>query len=318
MYKQDQDHCVMPDYIFMWRGVAMKHIYFWMVALVVFWVFSGCVTPEQFQVLENRITALEMENNRQMALQEKFFGKEADLKTSLEAIEQKIAQNETVNRETTAEIKYELTQLREKSAQLQGMIEEITYRFGSSNQAGRQDLETRMERLDNAISRNYTKILTLENYLGFEPAIADPDAAARLETGSDAAEAVPQDIESEQGLYVFAKKLFDDGDMEKARIQFENFINKYPDSDNADNARFWIADSYYVDKWYEKAILEYQKVLEQYPDSNKAAAARLKQGYSFAELGEKANARLILNELVNRYPDSREANFAREKLKNLD
>ncbi len=296
----------------------MKHIFLWVCALVVFWVFSGCVTPEQYQVLENRITALEMENNRQMALQEKFFGKEADLKTSLDAIEQKIAQNETINRETTAEIKYELTQLKQKYGQLQGMIEEVSHRFSSKSQVGRQDLETRLDRLDNAISRNYTKILTLENYLGFEPTISDPDAAARLEPGSDVPGAVQQDIDSEQGLYAFAKKLFDDGDMEKARIQFENFVNKYPDSDNADNARFWIADSYYVDKWYEKAILEYQKVLEQYPDSNKAAAARLKQGYAFAELGEKANARLILNELVSRYPDSREAGFAREKLKNLD
>ncbi len=296
----------------------MKHIFLWVCAVGIFWVFSGCVTPEQYQVLENRITALEMENNRQMALQEKFFGKEAGLKTSLEAIEQKIAQNETANRETTAEIKYELTQLKEKSAQLQGMIEEVTHRFSSKSQVGRQDLETRLDRLDNAISRNYTKILTLENYLGFEPTIADPDAAARPEPGGDAPGAVQDETDSEQGLYAFAKKLFDDGDMEKARLQFENFINKYPDSDNADNARFWIADSYYVDKWYEKAILEYQKVLEQYPDSNKAAAARLKQGYSFAELGEKANARLILNELVNRYPESREAGFAREKLKHLD
>ncbi|HKK98654.1 MAG TPA: tol-pal system protein YbgF [Desulfotignum sp.] len=299
----------------------MKHRILWGCVLGIFWVVSGCVTPEQHQVLENRITALEMENNRQMALQEKFFGKEADLKTSLDAIEQKIAQNETINQETTAEIKYELTQLKEKYGQLQGMIEEVTHRFGSDSRVGRQDMEKRLDRLDNAISRNYTKILTLENYLGFEPTIAAPDATARPEPGSDApdtVQTVQQKTDSEQGLYTYAKKLFDDGDMEKARIQFENFINKYPDSDNADNARFWIADSYYVDKWYEKAILEYQKVLEQYPDSNKAAAARLKQGYAFAELGEKANARLILHELVNRYPDSREAGFAGEKLKHLD
>ncbi len=296
----------------------MKHILLWACALGIFFVFSGCVTPEQYQVLENRITALEMENNRQMALQENFFQKEADLKTTLDAIEQKIAKNETVNRETTAEIKYELTQLKEKFGQLQGMIEEVTHRFGSKGQISQQELETKLDRLDNAISRNYTKILTLENYMGFEPAKFDTDGAVPPEPGADTTGAAPREIDSEKGLYTFAKKLFDDGDMEEARIQFENFINKYPDSDNADNARFWIADSYYVDKWYEKAILEYQKVLEQYPDSNKAAAARLKQGYSFAELGEKANARLILNELVNRYPDSREAIFAREKLKHLD
>ncbi len=296
----------------------MKHVLVWICGTVVFFLFSGCVTPEQHQVLENRITALEMENNRQMALQETFFGKEAGLATSLGEIEQRIQKNETLNRESTAEIKYELTRLQEKFGQLQGMIEEVNHRFGSKSQVNQQDLEARLDRLDNAISRNYTKILTLENYLGFEPTIADPDATAAVEPDSGTTGAVEQEIDSEQGLYAFAKKLFDDGDMEQARIQFENYINKYPDSDNADNARFWIADSYYVDKWYEKAILEYQKVLEQYPDSNKTAAARLKQGYAFAELGEKANARLILNELVNRYPGSREATFAREKLKHLD
>jgi tol-pal system protein YbgF len=296
----------------------MKHALLWACALGVFFVFSGCVTPEQYQVLENRVTALEMENNRQMVLQETFFEKEDDLKTTLDTIEEKIARNETANRETTAEIKYELTRLKEKFGQLQGMIEEVNHRFGSKSRISQQELETRLDRLDNAISRNYTKILTLENYMGFEPAKIDADGPGRLETGTDTTDAAPREIDSEQGLYTFAKKLFDDGNMEEARIQFENFINKYPDSDKADNARFWIADSYYVDKWYEKAILEYQKVLEQYPDSNKAAAARLKQGYSFAELGEKANARLILNELVSRYPESREATFARGKLKHLD
>jgi len=161
--------------------------------------------------------------------------------------------------------------------------------------------------------RNYERLITLEKYMGFEPGEAKPVDANTQPLATSTPEAA-----SEQESYALAKKMFDEGDKENARIQFENFINKYPDSKNADNARFWIADSYYAEKWYEKAILEYQKVLEEYPNSNKTAAARLKQGYSFAELGETANARLILKELIKRHPDSNEAKYARKKLKSLN
>jgi tol-pal system protein YbgF len=173
-----------------------------------------------------------------------------------------------------------------------------------------EGLEKQLEQLDHAISKNYEKVIRLEKYMGFEPTIAK-DSSEKQETQENSGK------QSEQELYEFAKKLFDDGEKENARIQFENFINRYPDSDNADNARFWIADSYYSEKWFEKAILEYQEVLEKYPDSNKIAAARLKQGYAFAELGEKANARLILKELLKKHPDSNEAKYAQKKLKTL-
>ena len=121
----------------------------------------------------------------------------------------------------------------------------------------------------------------------------------------------------EDGIYKNAKYMLDKGNNEKARELFEAFLKQYPDSDNADNARFWIADSYYRDKWYEKAILEYQKVVVDYAGGNKVPAAMLKQGYAFSNLGEDANAKLILKELVKKFPGSREADIAKDKLKKL-
>jgi len=59
---------------------------------------------------------------------------------------------------------------------------------------------------------------------------------------------------SEQELYDQAKKLFDAGDRENARAKFETFIQKYPKSQNADNARFWIADTYY--RPYSESVKE--------------------------------------------------------------
>jgi tol-pal system protein YbgF len=114
-----------------------------------------------------------------------------------------------------------------------------------------------------------------------------------------------------------AKKLLDKGDVKAARKGFRNLIKKFPRSKNADNAQFWIGESYYREKWYQKAILEYQKVIENYPRGNKVAGAYLKQGLSFAALGENANSRLILNELIKKFPNSGEAVIGQKKLKKI-
>lgn len=272
---------------------------------------SGCVTPDQYQLLENRLAAVEMDNNRQMSAQQERTHKNSQGQENLEILELKVDASTKVGREHYAEIKDEIEQIRGQFQRMEGLIEEINHNFGTKRQVQQEALEKKLERLDNAISRNYERVISLEKYMGFEPGEAKPVDANKQSL-------VPPEIGSEQESYALAKKKFDEGDKENARIQFENFINKYPDSKNADNARFWIADSYYAEKWYEKAILEYQRVLENYPDSNKTAAARLKQGYAFAELGETANARLILKELIKRHPDSNEAKYAQKKLKSLN
>jgi len=274
---------------------------------------SGCVTPGQYQLLENRIAAVEMDNNRQISAQQAKTHEKSQGEKDLEILESKLDTSTKVGREHYAEIKDEMGQIKAHFQQMEGMIEEINHDFGTNRQVFEKKLEKRLERLDNVISRNYERIITLEKYMGFEPGEARPVDSDKEPLATPIKEAA-----SEQESYALAKQMFDEGDKENARIQFENFINRYPNSKNADNARFWIADSYYAEKWYEKAILEYQRVLENYPDSNKTAAARLKQGYSFAELGETANARLILKELIKRHPDSNEAKYAQKKLKSLN
>ncbi len=288
------------------------------ISILAWLVLSGCVATDQYRALENRVNALEMENTRLRTRQAGFDEQAEALASAVQDLEKSVQASDQDVRENIAEINQDLQQVHKRFGQLQGTVEETTFRLGHTDPESQTNLSQVLERMDRAVSRNHTRITRLETYMGFEPTVPgtdDPDASEALPAGDEPGQQVlPL---SDKAAYEQAKKAFDDGDMETARIQFENFITTFPDSDLAGNARFWIADSYYVEKWYEKAILEYQKVLETYPDSNKAAAARLKQGYAFAELGENANARLILNELITRYPDTREAGFAKEKLKKL-
>jgi len=294
-------------------------IYHFFCIIIGFLVFYGCVEPQKFVALENRVAAMEMERKKQLNAQ-------SEKDKEIETIQEKV--KEGIRPEDYADMKYDIKVLKENNQRLENALEEINHNLGNYSKKDREELEKRLERLDNAISQNYEKLVELEKYLGLEPSRAvdtSPGEKASITRTGDEQKAEnrppasdePKNENEEQALYAAAKKMFDEGDKANARNQFEEFIKKYPKSDNADNARFWIAESYYSEKWFEKAILEYQKVLENYPKSNKTAASRLKQGYAFAELGEKANARLILNELLKKHPDSNEAKFAKEKLKSL-
>ena len=294
-------------------------IYRFFCIVIGFLAFYGCVEPQKFVALENRVAAMEMERKKQLNAQ-------TEKDKEIETIQEKV--KEGIRPEDYADMKYDIKVLKENNQRLENALEEMNHNLGNYSKKDREELEKRVERLDNAISQNYEKLVELEKYLGLEPSRAvdaspgEKPSENRTVDENKAENRPPASVEpksenEEQGLYASAKKMFDEGDKANARNQFEEFIKKYPKSDNADNARFWIAESYYSEKWFEKAILEYQKVLENYPKSNKVAASRLKQGYAFAELGEKANARLILNELLKKHPDSNEAKFAKEKLKSL-
>mgnify|MGYP006276299579 CR=1 FL=1 len=262
---------------------------------------AGCVMPDRVNMLENRIAALEMENTRQAR-------KDKAVVARLDRIEKTVKENTGKIKENNASLQAEMHNMKLQIRQLKGIIEESGHKLETLSEKEMQEKEEKIERLNRKISENYQKIMALEDYMGFEPTGAD----GGKESGEEKEEETPE------ALYNRAKRFFDEEKFEQARNTFEEFLNKYPESDKADNARFWIADTYYREQWYEKAILEYQKVIEEYSKGNKVSAALLKQGYAFSSLGENANARLILNELIKKYPDSKEAKIAEKKLEGLD
>lgn len=118
-------------------------------------------------------------------------------------------------------------------------------------------------------------------------------------------------------LYSDAYQTYQKGDMEEARRKFEVFLKQYPNTTFSDNAQFWIGETFYAKKDYEKAILEYEKVMVKYPEGDKVSAALLKQALAFLELGDKPNARNLLRRVIDRYPQSEQAETARKRLETI-
>ncbi len=61
---------------------------------------------------------------------------------------------------------------------------------------------------------------------------------------------------------------------------FQQFLQSYPQSSLADNAQYWLGESYYVTRDFQNAAAAFQTVLDRWPDSRKAPDALLKLGYT--------------------------------------
>jgi tol-pal system protein YbgF len=118
-------------------------------------------------------------------------------------------------------------------------------------------------------------------------------------------------------LYREAFETYQRGDMDGARKKFEAFLKQYPNTDLSDNAQFWIGETYYGKKDYERAILEYEKAIAKYPEGDKVPAAILKQAFSFLELGDKTNGKNLLRRVMERYPHSEQAEIAKKRLETI-
>lgn len=157
---------------------------------------------------------------------------------------------------------------------------------------------------------------------GQEETVAAPDpgqepsvpAGPEQVVGEAPAEVEPELIEA---AYRNAFNLLKQSLYDRSVNAFREFLVRYPDSEYADNAQFWLGEAYFVNSLFEQALVEYTALLQNYPGSPKLAQAKLKAGICQHELGLIEPARQQLEELIRQYPETTAARLARERLKQL-
>lgn len=118
----------------------------------------------------------------------------------------------------------------------------------------------------------------------------------------------------EQDAYQKAFNLVKESKYKEAINQFQIFLLTYPSGTYADNAQYWMAESYYVLRDYKAAIVEFGKVLSVYPQSQKIPDAYLKIGFAYYEQEDWSNARRNLESVIAKFPDSSAAKLAERRL----
>ncbi|MYH68764.1 MAG: tol-pal system protein YbgF [Gammaproteobacteria bacterium] len=95
---------------------------------------------------------------------------------------------------------------------------------------------------------------------------------------------------------------------------FREFLMRYPGTEYAGNAQFWLAEAYYVNSRFGQALVEYSTLVQRYPESPKLAQATLKAAFCQHELGQVEAARRQLDEIIQQYPGTTAASLAQDRL----
>ena len=244
-------------------------------------LLCNCAAQDDIYTLYNRLSALERrsleleQQNREMARRnQELLETKKNMDGRVENMNQTRRKDELELRGKYASLAAEFDARREETKMLSGRLEEMEYLLNQKLK-GFEDRQLkngdRMDRLGADMAEIRKRLDIVEGYLNLEAG----KAPKKVKTTASASSTMPMDTKSgasDQALYTQAKQLFDQGKMDAARQGFEKLIVAYPKSQQADNAQFWIGETYYQEKNYKKAILEYQKVIENYPAGNKIPA----------------------------------------------
>lgn len=102
-----------------------------------------------------------------------------------------------------------------------------------------------------------------------------------------------------------------------AREIFEQVFAGDSSGDLADNALFWIGETYFSSGDFTNAVRFYQRVVNEYPEENKAPDALFKTALAQAKTGDLALARRTLEQVIERYPYSSTASSAKAELQRI-
>ena len=132
-------------------------------------------------------------------------------------------------------------------------------------------------------------------------------------------------------IYQAAYIDFSKGSYTLAVAGFREFLRRFPDHELADDAQYWIGESYFslargygnngqADKAtqsLEQAVQEFKKVIANYPRGDKTPTALYKEALALIELKQTAVALSRLQYLIENFPQAAETPLARERLASL-
>ncbi len=269
---------------------------------------SACATPQQIDLIEREQRRLRAETTGALEDFDNIRSTLADTRANVQQMQR------------------DLDALKEKVEEVRHQLDR---QIGQSTREGGQrirDLEALVAKVGEELKTQGALLKAREEELKIllDAAKAAPGSPESRGPGESAGssdiakEKAPGESETVKKDYEEAWRLVERKNYKAAIARFKEFLKKHPQSEFADNAQYWIAESHYALREFDQAILEFDVVRRRYPKGDKVPAALLKQGFAFAELGDKVDARLILQELVDRYPQSPEAGKAKQKLKALE
>ncbi len=174
------------------------------------------------------------------------------------------------------------------------------------------DLNDRMLKMENQIIKLQAAIDELTYY------ISKTSSQVPASEGDEMNISTPNIQSSVQSEVLQGRKLFNQGEYEKAISIFNEVLTRNPESEIAAEAYYYIGHSYYYLNDFKEAIKNFNQIIVNYPESELAPYSLLRIGDSYLKLDDKEEAKKYLQEVMDKYPDFKEIRLVEAKLKEIE
>ena len=246
----------------------------------------------------------------------------------LQTVETKLAEmSRRLNGINYAGLDQDNLKLRDEIRSLRGEVERLRYDYENQSKRAKDqyiDVDRRLQRLEGGAPAVATPAssgaTTAASPAGAAaPALPAPVGAA---TASAAVSPIAPVVISnggggtpeEENAYLTTFDLLKNGKYDDAIRGFRAMLDKWPQGKYADNATYWMGESFYVKADYKSALAAFQSVLTKFPSSTRAPDAMLKVGLSQLELKQTDQGRATLQKVMQTYPNANAASLAKQRL----
>lgn len=210
----------------------------------------------------------------------------------------------------------QMDQLQQEVSMLRGLLEEQGHKLKQME----QDQLDRYEDIDRRLSSGAGASGAQNGQGSSESSDSAIDALATVQPPASAQGGngeAPPDPEREKLLYEAAFDLVKARDFEKAIMAFTAFLRRYPNSEYAGNAQYWLGEVYLAESDLESAGRSFAQVVSRYSGHRKEADALYKLADVERRLGNSQKARELYQQVLSRHPNSSAAQLARRDMDNL-
>lgn len=165
-----------------------------------------------------------------------------------------------------------------------------------------EELSDKMEMLNTRLGETETQLTRIYERLGPGHKVTPEDTLS-------------QKINPEaRMIYESAYVNYVKGNYTDAINGFQTYLKVAPVSPLADNALYWIGESYAAMGKRQNAVDTFHELITKYPQSSRIPTALYKIGIIYEEAKDLKTARIYYERVIKEYPNSAEATLAKARL----
>lgn len=247
---------------------------------------SGCLTPDQIVALQKDVS---------------------DIRTQMEALrkenEQTAARMDEVRNSIEAHQEESRAQSADSRRQIDGMREDV------------RTVGTRLDELQQRLTVIAQSLVPGGTRPIASPAVPPPGSLGA--PSSPPVTVLDRPSGNAEEIFNQAYADYSKGNYAPAKLGFEEFLERLPQSDRADDALYWIGLCHYDQGEYAEAIATFDRLLQEYPNGDKLPGAHLKKGLALLGMNRTAQGVVQLQYLAGHFPKTEEARIATDRLREI-